>query len=487
MKKLFAMAWGVLLFVNAVPALADGAIEFSGYYSAYFLATENVSHNTGWNKNLTDDWTDSDQFFLNRLNLDLAYKPVEEFSMVLGLRGSDKESWSTSARDKDQDPSLELLLRQFYAKLVQDWGSLAVGRIDNVDGAGLATLGYAPISAGSAGDESFLHRSPFDWNTPTDMLYYEKEWNSGFGLRGYYAKHGTEAYPEVFDEDTFDQVMVESSYKWGGGGASLALWMERNNDEDSGPVRKSAWYINPAIAYSSGEWSGHAEMMYGWGKAYTGNPGVTDDVSGYGFYADVDYNYGSGNVNIGGWYASGTKFDAARANNLVGMGDFAPLLVMFYNQTMGFGTWSMDAAAAAGNFGYTPGPGNQFNGGYASNGNGGANQWGLVIGGKHAVTDYLAIDWAVGYSELVYPTARWANDWFNPTDWDYGGTDLGWEFDLGVTFTLLDNHLQISSMCGYLIAGSAFDYLTGWDTNGVPIVKSGKDSFAWVSTVTLRF
>ena len=538
MKKLLAMALGAMLVVSAMPAFAASAIDFSGYYAAYFFNVGNTTHNNLWHVErwnadgtaVINDWTDTDTFFMNRLNLDITFQPTDEISVVWNLRGPNKVRWGTNLNVNGENAAGFLYSRQIYGKIVQDWGTVMVGRIDDVDHAGLATLGYEPASAG----DGYIYRAPFDWADQVDAIYYTNEWDNGFGLRGYYSKRvsqdGGEAFgngqggPGWYKDGDYDQIMIEPSYKWDGGGAAFAFWMERNfagkedlnpNDNNSAG-RQAAWYINPAISHSFGEWSVHAEMMFGWGHNYNrlSDPNNLNShlqkakASGYAFYADVDYNYCAGNVNLGGWYASGTSWDEfdktddagrwiGKNKDFVGMGDFAPLLVMFYNQTLGNGRWAADAGVVAGtgtnaldanvvgNF--------DKRGGGATNGNAGSNQWGLVLGGQHAATDYLTLDWAVGYSEQIYSTTRWQKKVVGTdltaadTRWAYADTDLGWEIDFGVTIDLLDN-LQFSSMFGYMFAGGAFDQMVGWDrTTGNPVIHDADDSYVFVNTLKFSF
>lgn len=177
-----------------------------------------------------------------------------------------------------------------------------------------------------------------------------------------------------------------------------------------------------------------------------------------------------------GWYASGTDTNKAAADSergdLVGMGDFAPLLVMHYNTSQGNGRYT----------------GNAANDGY--NGNGPSNYWGLAFTGRHATTDWLTLDWAVGYAARVEtePGNRWmVNVFTQPDDYAEAGKDLGWEADLGFTVDILDN-LQFSTMFGYMWVGDAYDQALGYEPDGRPIMGgSDDDSYAWLNTMTFSF
>lgn len=475
MKKLLAMALGAMLAISAVSAYAASAIDFSGYYKAYFFNPYNVTHNNRGQ----EEWNDSDQFFMSRLNIDVTFQPTDEISVFWQFRGPDKNRWGTGYSINSDRSGGFLFTRQVYGQINQDWGTVKIGRIDGIGDQGLTSLGYVP---GSAGD-GYIYRAPFDnLSDPWDAIYYTNAWDNGFGLNAFYAKaaSGGTVNNRYKDAD-YDRISVEGVYKWDGGGVSMAVMMDRDyagkNDVTlgantyKGVGRRSAWYINPAFAHSFGEWSIHAEMMFGWGKEYV--PGQNKshqiDASGYAFYADVDYNYGPGNVALMGWYASGTEWSDDEDNGFVGMGDFAPLVVAFYDNTLGNGRWSSNAAWDS------AGPGN---------GNGPNNNWGVAFTGQHAANDYLTIDWAVGYTSLIYSNYRFANP--VTTERHYSGTDLGWEVDLGMTIQLLDN-LQFSTMFGYMFVGDAYDVVTGYDTNNSPQWRGADDSYVWVNTLAFTF
>lgn len=492
--------------------MAGSAIDFSGYYKAYYYAPNNVTHNTN---GFSPDWHDSDEFFMNRLNVDVTFRPTDEISVFWQLRGPDKVRWG-GTRLKDprtgsgnfNEPSGDwrngkwsgdrgslddglLVTTQIYGQIVQDWGTVKVGRMDGIADQGLTSLGYLPSSSG----DGYLYRAPFDDLVDfRDAIHYSQTWDNGFGLNAFYAKKEI-ARLVVASQDTsryndadYNEVGVEGVYAWDGGGASLALMWDRDYSGKvdwsgyDGVGRFQAFYVNPALIQSFGDFSVHLEAMLGWGRYYDSPPTLAEPnirrerATGYAFYGDVDYNYGPGNATLLGWYASGTDTGKMAADSergdLVGMGDFAPLIVMHYNTSQGDGFWS----------------GNSASDGF--NGNGPSNYWGLALTGRHAATDWLTLDWAAGYAARVKTESdnRWVtNNVTRPNEYTYAGKDLGWEVDLGLTLDLLDN-LQFSTMFGYLWKGDAYAQAIGYNPNGTPIMgEATDDSHVWLNTLTFSF
>lgn len=105
-----------------------------------------------------------------------------------------------------------------------------------------------------------------------------------------------------FVDSDDDEIGLEGLYAWDGGGASLALMWNRDysGKYDFGPYkgvdRLEAFYVNPALAHSFGDWSLHLEAMLGWGHYYDMNPNKPEirreKAVGYAFYGDVDYTTG---------------------------------------------------------------------------------------------------------------------------------------------------------------------------------------------------
>lgn len=156
MSKLLIAILSLFIALAPAPASADSAVDFKGYYKAYYFSPNNVTHNTF---GLTPDWPDSDNFFMSRLNIDLTFRPTDEITIFWQMRGPDKERWSGSGNGRShRSIGYELQTTQIYGQVVQDWGTVKIGRMDGLADQGLTSLGYLP---GSSGD-NYIYRAPFD-------------------------------------------------------------------------------------------------------------------------------------------------------------------------------------------------------------------------------------------------------------------------------------------------------------------------------------
>ena len=342
---------------SAVQADAASHVDFKGYYRVYYNNTYNLGAQD-------EGAAFTDSYFAHRLHLEMTFRPTDEIAVYWNLRGP------AGARFGNADNGLTT--RFVYGEIKQDWGTVVLGRIDdNLDMYGLASLGYQP------GDH-FRNWGPFDNAGNVDAIRWSNRWDNGFQLMGQYVKlnnnrvEGGSTWAgndpadgrgnRASDQD-YDRYQVEGAYFWDGGGASLNVIYDRNanggnyigRDRNPGWVNgrwddtadlnyTTAWFINPAIMHSWGDFSVHFEGMAGWGKYHADNTRLRGanrwkdtDAEGYGFYLDADYNYGPGNVMLAGWYTSGSDLSDTKDKGLVDIvqGNFYPLLVAYSNVSLG--------------------------------------------------------------------------------------------------------------------------------------------------------
>ena len=360
MKRALALALGAMMAAgSAAPAAAASHIDFSGYYRAYYGLDSNLGRQNG-------DAAFTDDYFGHRLNLDITFTPTDEIAVYWRLRGPDFQRWGQPGN------SAGVVTRHIYGEIKQDWGTVYVGRLhEDFDGWGLANLGYV-----GGFDPIFMALAPFDDAGNVDGIRYVKAWDNGFQLMAQYSKMEANDHTggvvnapvDFFDDDwsawdsdrDYDRIEVEGAYMWENGGASLGVRYERdafNADQLKsitafsppsismvGNGTYNAWFLNPAIMHSWGDFSVHFEGKFGWGTQETAtftSPGLTlsvedTDLSGYALYMDMDYNYGPGNVTLAAWWVSGTELNdyatTAYPDNksLVDMGGtFIPLVVAY--------------------------------------------------------------------------------------------------------------------------------------------------------------
>jgi hypothetical protein len=441
-------------------------IDFSGHYRLFQL--------NYWNQGFDgQDDKSNDFYFVNRLQMDFGFHATDEVSVYWRLRAPAAQRWGTSTGSNGNTGNVRSIF--YYGEVKQDWGTLAIGKLN--DGRtmfGLASLGWVP----GGPDVNVTGFEPFDIDDATDGIHYVNRWDNGFQLAAAFLRLNTEFNASDGDDQTGDLFVVESAYFWDGGGASLGLHYLRDNtgDFNSAPDGKSAlkmFRLNPAAAHSFGDFSVHFEGMAGWGSYDDNdNNGKSVDVEGYAFYADVDYNYGPGNINLAGWWASGAKEGDTKDKGAVGMGAgaFNPLVVAYSQLSYGWNRGSN-----------TPFPGETSRRGpvdavsvanaYSNGGRGAdlANHWGLDLNGAHAFTDDLTLTYALAYLAL------------NESN-DGAKKSIGFEADLGLQIQLLDN-LHFGTTFGYLFAGDA---LTPRDEFGVKLGDK-EDAYTWVNTLTFTF
>jgi hypothetical protein len=497
MKKLLAVALGVLLVAMAVPVFAATDLSFSGGY----VLMHNIHDNYQRSANRDGNAGFNDSFFRHRFNLKLTFQATEDIKVVWQIRAPHWGNWG-SVGSGAVGSRYNAQSRYFYAEISQPWGTIQIGRVaDGSPGVvgGLATLGHGP-SWGSGG-YLYAGGSVFNaWNDVSDGINYNVQLDNGFGFAAYYYKMSDSETPNRTVDDDVERFGIEPRYLWDGGGLTFGLLWVRNmaplNEtmanifdlsgldnylyfDSFAPKDDYTFVINPAIAHSWGQFSIGFEGAFAWGKttyvlAYRDN---TDrysvemelDKKGYGLYFDATYNYGAGDINFLAWWTDGTDWQADDPDfsDAIGLGDFAPFLVAFGYNSIAAGIdgnslnqWAYGNQAGFANFGDLVG--------------GGSNQWGIGLLGNHSVTDDIAFNWGVGYFALVEPYA-WNNERGSNTS-----KSLGWEIDLGATFNLLDN-LTYETQFGYFFNGDAFDR---W--NGQTWVQA-KDTFAWLNVLAVSF
>jgi hypothetical protein len=500
MKKLLALLLGSLFLGISLPSMASSPIEFEGYVKVYHETLANFLRGPTYGHGYLDGFRDRDNFFANKLQLKLTFRPQDNVSVFWQFRGPNYQRWGITplaSQEFGENPRdvVNIFTRALYGEIIFPWGTIRGGRI--VEGlagtaGGLASLGYAP----SWGSE-FLYLNPFDSGDPVDSLTYTNTWDNGFGLALYYAKHESYwgiswfYYPNMsgnfsytgFKDNDIDVFGIEASYSWETGGFSLGLAYTR--DMSNPRVEKSyAIQINPAVVQAWGPFAIHFEALLGWGKQTRNRhfdfiPDHLDNedfYGGVGFYLDGVYTYESGNLTLAAWFSAGTDLEensqdgydhARRRNTLASLGDFAPFLVAYNGVTLGNGYVSN----SFGWFEYTHHL-------VANDPNDLTNHWAIAFLGNHEITPEIKLNYGIGYFRLVHQNiAKRVND-----QWVLQSKDLGLELDIGATFQILDK-VSFESQFGYFFNGSAFDYC---DTTN-HTWRTAKDTFAWANVLTFNF
>ena len=475
MKRALAMALGAMLVASsAAPAAAASQIDFSGYYRTYFqndyrFPTPDSFGDPIYGSNFASDLErKTDSYFINRLNLDVAFHATDEISVYWQLRAPSSQYWGQGNGNRTAVET-----NYVYGQIKQDWGTIDIGKLpEGHTNIGLMTLGWAP---GGPDPVAYTWVNPFDFDTAYDGIRYSNRWDNGFQLvaqynRLNYAGRTDNGIIQQYGANDLnaDLFLLEPAYFWDGGGASFALGYLRDATDKPwgagiGLEASHDWFINPAFSQTWGDFSFHFEGKYAWGEQDSVNTAghtVTDKSDGLGVYLDFDYNYGPGNINLAGWWTRGTGANDSKLHSDVDMGVFYPLLVAYNGNVSGWGRYSNNMITVANE---VAAPGGAFV-------QGDANHWAIDFSGNHAFTDDISLSYAVAYLAL------------NKTR-EHAKKDIGVETDLGLQVQLLDN-LQFTTSVGYLFTGKAFDGYTG---SNIPVDYKAKDAYTWYSTLTFSF
>jgi hypothetical protein len=478
----------------AVPAMAASKIDFEGKLIV-------LHHNLyNFNRASEKDYAQSDSFFESRLHFGVDFKPNDDVLVHWSFRAPDYVRWGVATQGNSN--AAEVYTRAIYATITQDWGALSIGRLEEefpTSHQGLATLGYS-----YGGD--YIYTLPFDNSSVVDGISYTKKFDNGFGINVYYAKDETQDpnadTPNRYKDVDKDRFGVEPFYQWTDGGVAINFEYVRDMtdeyDYDNNPptlederVKDYAFFINPAVTQTWGAFSVRFEGKIGWGEAtwrdVNDNVKYKEKQEGLGFYLEGNYNYGAGDINLMAWYADGSNVDERydetgkkTTHDLVNMGDFAPFLVAYYGNTLpnrvssynDFSAWGAGSAMV-----------------YLQDDRGilgdGSNHWGIGILGNHSFTDKIKVNYGLGFFRLVEPywTKKWVRKEFGvevPTQ----DKNLGVEIDLGVHIDLIDN-VSFESQFGYMFNGKAYKNLE--IKNDRLVFEDPKDTFAWVSALTVSF
>jgi hypothetical protein len=342
---------------------------------------------------------------------------------------------------------------------------------------GLKTLGYTYGT-------TYIYANPFDYKQVADGISYTYTMDNGFGVNVYYAKFVTMDVDTAFRRDKdvdYDRYGVEPFYKWEGGGAALNL--EYARDMRNATTEKDyAFFVNPAIFQTWGDFTIRFEGKIGWGETTTINPATNVrtkvDREGLGLYTQLTYKYGAGDVNLMGWFADGSSLEERNDNDrhrkshdLVTMGDFSPFLVAYYENSLSnrVSRYVDPSLSGYARSRYEELYGNQNHRGRL--GLNGFNHWGLGLLGNHNFTDKIRFNWGIGYFRLVEEMYRGQSK------------DLGVEVDVGVRIQVIKG-VTFESQFGYMFNGDAW-------RNGDGTVdyryRDAKDTYAWLNALQFSF
>ena len=509
------------------PASAGSHVDFFGVYSVLGASEGNIG-------NAPKDKSFTDNYMAHWYDLFVTFQPTDEISIHWRVHLlNDVDRFGSS------QGGLQHFSKHLYATVKQEWGTVAVGRLDSMaNNYGLANLGYFPQSK----DWGLESVGPFDDLGNIEGIEYRRDWDSGLGLLAQFARWPNYGYSRLSRSSDYDHDIytIEPSYKWENGGAALGLIYERNAGGDGNAQgvkthnavdKKEAWYLNPSFMHSFGALSLHAEAKAGWGTIdyyhATGaaNAQKQTDTSGYGAYLDLTYNYDKGDLILAGWWLAGTSLEESakpngKSKSLVGIGsEFYPLIIAYNYNAWGYNRLASQGvdvnAAGLANSAFTnyvnhnrgtllsggdpalliPGVSNGASGPtwqaigrerWSSFNNGtDANHWGLKLSGHYALTEDIDIRAVGAYLSLNHANYKVLNKYSISNGGDFSGLgyreqskDLGYEIDVAVAIKLLDN-LDFTSTFGYMFTGDAYKSLKGYNVSEADAFGNRKAQAVW--------
>ncbi|MDL2226354.1 hypothetical protein LJB86_01700 [Deltaproteobacteria bacterium OttesenSCG-928-M10] len=533
MKKQAMLLGFAFCSLFADELMAGSVVDFSGYYRAYVYTDNNYSRNNAaafGTSSYTAEKSDRDNYFQSRFHMDISFQPTDEIGVFWQFRGPFNVRWGAEG-------GAPIINRKIYGRVVQDWGTLYIGKFADMDNFGLASLGYKYESV-----DGQSHWAPFDSSSNAHGIKYTHEWDNGFGLVGLYekVKSDVDADSDSTDSDVdHDRFTIEPRYLWDGGGASLALEFSRNYTAQSfkgSEINKNEnmvhWGLNPALSQTWGNFALHFEGKFVWGEMdqymYDGDGNFLFSKTrakgrGMGLYLDGQYDYGPGHIALAGWLLDGNKIGSADGRHtdksLVDLGnDFYALEAAHRGNNVGGGRWTSvytgGSASGLANNATTLLFGRQafaFGGhgpttthaitNNATNSqaeysltNGMANHWALALRGAHTISPEIKMHYTVAYLSLLNANYRVAtaydgaqNIW---TDHKTQSKDMGVEVDLAISLQLLDN-LYLTSSLAYMFNGDAYKSLKHYQEVGPDqyraVWSDPNDTYSWVNTLSFYF
>jgi hypothetical protein len=521
MKKLLILALGVLLLVAfTAPAMAETKVEFKGHYRVRYFHLHNFQmQKNGWNNAYQEDHR---AYFDQRFRIEPKFIVSDCLELRMRIQGAAYNRWGHANNPGDfrawDDASpagtREFEIVRMYMVIKTKFGQFFVGRM-RVGVAGLDSLGYSGTRFSKASGYALV--GPFDFENHAHRIQWFNKWG-GFGLAAGYQKDmerddtnaGAQGVPTVnagYDDDQ-DQFFILPSYEWKNGSVNMLFLYIRGRawNEQGGPgftgaagARYGNWgwgnaamaypldwdlfALNPAFQMKFGPFSMHAEAMYGWGELRPDRDfahGYNDENlfpnvkgSGWGIYMDGVYNYGPGEAGAMFSYIQGRNFDDynevdGAMTGMLGLGNangHIPFLVAYDR-----GLFNNMALMNTGPFNATFGNWN--------------NHWMLGFWNDYNITEDFMLHAALGYFQLVNAPERDAINAVNvrnggaATATDDVSKDLGWEFDIGGYYKIMDG-LSFTSGFGYFWGGKAWKY-------GNDNVEVG-NSYVWKNQLILSF
>ncbi|MDY6851091.1 MAG: hypothetical protein SV487_03310 [Thermodesulfobacteriota bacterium] len=441
-KKICVLAFAALLVVAfAGSSLAATKFTFQGTYMVRSFLDTNPTLNDDDSGDGSYAWFDHDlcmstKFQVSkRLWLTVDVRALGE--NIWGTTTSYKSwggagdgvdaAWVTGLGNRAQGNISAPEIEKAYMNIMTGFGLFRVGRMTG-GAAGLILFGHGQGPVGYT-------FAPFDNSQPRDRIW----WNSmgmfgkQFSMLAVYEKklentawNGNAAGRGTSTQD-YDGYFVLLNYKWKNGGVNTVLGKYVLNTANATATDNKIhiYLVNPSLHLVFGGFQLNFEMLYLPGEVdfapWLEALGAEDiDIDQLGYYADVQYNYGAGNVGL--MYMFNPGDDPTTADEwetIMGAGDqFTPLYHAFSTYT-------------------------------DYNLNDGVNYAAVVLWWDHTLTENLMMHAAYGWikrDQRVYAVALDESD-------EYGS-----EFDFGLVYQVMEN-LEYQVHFAYFMPGDWFKAL----------------------------
>lgn len=419
MKKFMILALAlVATFMFVVPAMAVD-VEFSGHYRVRGFWTDNME--------LNKDESESDAAFDHRIRIKPVFKITDNITLTTRFDGQDNRAWGddtgvTGTRGSGTTSKEDFGLERVYADINLDTVTLRVGRM----AAGFCGISYCDSEGDADRIKVILNDiDPFY----LDFTYQKTEEND------YQGDEADEDFDAYYLHGFYTSETLFAGLLWGyydDAGSSETLTAAETIAGVPSTYKANYWLYNPYIQGTAGPIAYMAEAQWFTGDYRDYTDSTSDvDYDAWRWIVDLAFNADPGSVGAGWAHSDGrdaTEDDYTIADG--GGNDWQPFLILTHYY----------ANANLGGLGNL----NQ------NNNDAGLDELGFdiyYVYGSYTPMEKLTLSAILGWAYA---------DEDNTTALGKVDDDIGWEFNIGAKYQIMDN-LSYDVTLGYFSPGDLWE------------------------------